>query len=614
MYKFLQVNVSSFAENDTVKKSETDVKMSKKDFVDEHKHLVKVLNSDSKVDDKKEAKDQKEELDAELEKAGAGSKGGKIIGYTKSGKAIYESQSAKHESKYNSQDHKDAAYLHLDTAQKHFKEKNQGKGEAHDSHYVRHMETSRHKKLNEELDAEDLKNKNNLKKSENMNMQNFNVNNSSINMSGFIDIEKGRKAVPIGTVKNGMKKVAEGKWVPEKEGTHIQHGEHYYAPTRRDNYGSGGASQFHSKTGERIVMHADDIPEELHGHEKFKEGVGHSKHVKDLNESITGKRDYPFHRGHYLSHDKQKEIIKHAKSGGKVSIAYANGSDSQTGGKLLVSNNKNNDESHRLGKDQLENQNFKHGIRTSRGSEIYYKLHGKDDEKIDESEVKKPGVITKETLNDAQKIRYKDAIDFYTRMGKSKETAEKMVLSFINASPDKKVTLKKSEDVNNELSKSISRDELIKSHIGSQFGYSENLKVNKKGAEIKEKLITIKDAELSEISTLKSKAEVLKEKAGSEPTEKLDDYVTDGIKTNTLLLKYPWNECYCNEQTEKSLDGIEIKSEAHIVCDSKQEYNRCVEKIARCESEVSLINTMINNFEDAKVYNLSVKQATTLGF
>ncbi len=38
------------------------VKMSRKDFVKEHKHLIKVLASGSKSERKKEAKDQRKEM------------------------------------------------------------------------------------------------------------------------------------------------------------------------------------------------------------------------------------------------------------------------------------------------------------------------------------------------------------------------------------------------------------------------------------------------------------------------------------------------------------------------------------------------------------------------
>jgi len=97
-----------------------------------------------------------EQSDSMIEKAGEGSKGGTVIGHTKSGKAIYATQNAKHEKTYNSADHKDAAYAHLDESTKHAKT-DEDKASRHSDEYDRHMATHAHKKVNEELDKEDTK-------------------------------------------------------------------------------------------------------------------------------------------------------------------------------------------------------------------------------------------------------------------------------------------------------------------------------------------------------------------------------------------------------------------------------------------------------------------------
>jgi len=87
-------------------------------------------------------------------KSGEGSRGGKVIGHTKSGKPIYASQNAKLEKSYNAEDHKDAAYAHLDRATEHYKNGHETQGNVHNSEFDRHFETSRHKKRNQELDKE----------------------------------------------------------------------------------------------------------------------------------------------------------------------------------------------------------------------------------------------------------------------------------------------------------------------------------------------------------------------------------------------------------------------------------------------------------------------------
>lgn len=118
-------------------------------------------------------------VDNDIEKAGEGSRGGNIIGHTKSGKAIYATQNARHEKTYTSKDHEDAAYAHLDKQTEHDKKAkeyndsrkyNPNKGESdsdyhnaqyhtnrseyHSGEYDRHISTSKHKKQNENLDKE----------------------------------------------------------------------------------------------------------------------------------------------------------------------------------------------------------------------------------------------------------------------------------------------------------------------------------------------------------------------------------------------------------------------------------------------------------------------------
>lgn len=86
-----------------LEKAEKMIATPKKEMVEEHEHLVDVLNSPSHKDDKEEAKKQskelkeykkKSELDdlVDLIKAGVGSRGGKVIGRTISGHPIYDTR------------------------------------------------------------------------------------------------------------------------------------------------------------------------------------------------------------------------------------------------------------------------------------------------------------------------------------------------------------------------------------------------------------------------------------------------------------------------------------------------------------------------------------------
>ncbi len=63
-----------------------------------------------------------EQLNNLIKAKGEGSRGGKIIGHTKSGKPVYQTKGASHEEsygKFTAQDHKDAANLHNEEAYTH---------------------------------------------------------------------------------------------------------------------------------------------------------------------------------------------------------------------------------------------------------------------------------------------------------------------------------------------------------------------------------------------------------------------------------------------------------------------------------------------------------------
>lgn len=171
--------------------------------------------------------------------------------------------------------------------------------------------------------------------------------------------------------------------------------------------------------------------------------------------------------------------------------------------------------------------------------------------------------------------------------------------------------------MDNILSGSISKDELVKSHIGWQFGNSENLKIAKKGSLIKERLIVIKEKEMNEANDYKSRAEALRVKLNCEPTEELGEWINDGVETIKPKV-FNWSETYCESSNKVedsiSIDGNPVKSPEQEICDDKREHNRCVESYVRNMVEIKMIDTMINNLSDEKEYSLAVKQATILGF
>lgn len=175
------------------------------------------------------------------------------------------------------------------------------------------------------------------------------------------------------------------------------------------------------------------------------------------------------------------------------------------------------------------------------------------------------------------------------------------------------------------LNSSVSKDMLVKSHIGYQFSNSENLAIEKKGSEIKERLIAIKSKELTEAAGHQAKMEALLATIPNQPTDKIESYIADGMDVNSLPNVFNWGETYCNTDscvkvsetpilTESTVNETPAKSAEQIICDSKREYNRCAEKFVQGQVEVKLIDTMINNLIDTKTYKLVVKQAAILGF
>ncbi len=118
---------SEFEENNSLKKSDDGVKIDKEEFVKEHENLVDTLKHGSKEEREEEAEDQKEELNKEIKKpvmnekvekalnilkSGEGSRGGHVIGHTKSGKPIYDNANHESHKNFTIQDHDDAIDVH----------------------------------------------------------------------------------------------------------------------------------------------------------------------------------------------------------------------------------------------------------------------------------------------------------------------------------------------------------------------------------------------------------------------------------------------------------------------------------------------------------------------
>lgn len=155
-------------------------------------------------------------------------------------------------------------------------------------------------------------------------------------------------------------------------------------------------------------------------------------------------------------------------------------------------------------------------------------------------------------------------------------------------------------------------EEIQKGQISNAFGHSQEIKVDKKGSEIKANLKIARDKEQMECTQFQTQLEAVKANIQTEPTENIDDWATEGLDITIMPKKFNWSECYCNEDNEYSDQSM--KSEKQLLCDAKREYNNTAEKFVKCQVELHILDTMMNNIADNKVYSLSVKQAAILGF
>ena len=155
-------------------------------------------------------------------------------------------------------------------------------------------------------------------------------------------------------------------------------------------------------------------------------------------------------------------------------------------------------------------------------------------------------------------------------------------------------------------------ENIQKGHISNAFGHSQEIKVDKKGSEIKANLKVARDKEQLECTQFQTQLEAVKANIPTEPTENIDEWTTEGLDITIMPKKFNWSECYCNEDNEYSDQSM--KSEKQLLCDAKREYNNTAEKFVKCQVELHILDTMMNNIADNKVYSLSVKQAAILGF
>lgn len=171
--------------------------------------------------------------------------------------------------------------------------------------------------------------------------------------------------------------------------------------------------------------------------------------------------------------------------------------------------------------------------------------------------------------------------------------------------------------------KDSSKGNLEKSHIENLFEHdapSRGFTIDKPGTEIKERLKGLLHQEEHELTLTEAKisgilATIPDNEKPTKPVSEVYYYIVDGweSKLGDLPMMYPWDEvdspkvvdsCMCSDcQSDKRPEG-----------NAKREYNELVYKYVGTKKEIALLMTMIENFSDDKVYSLTVREATMLGW
>lgn len=414
-----------------------------------------------------------------------------------------------------------------------------------------------------------------------------NLGRTGLNLDSFTNIEKGKK-YPIGTITNGYKKVAEGKWhkVSEYGMTHIEHNDKSvtsgrqsikYAPYSKMKEKKLADSNFHREQADKLddKEYGDDHVENSGKYKKEKFGrptkedlqeyfQKHGKHLDSSTKSLI-------HRDEYETTVSKNQFgrlsmeIKHKEKG---HTSYSGPVDEKS---ELYQKNK-----HLLGEESKKSEEAKDEIM----------------EYLEYAKTKKHKPKVKDVID--EKGNYKEGTTDIDKNGK--------------------LTLKKG----NEFTSIPSFDDMQKSHITNMFGYGDSsIKIEKTGAEIKIALESAKSKNEIAKQSSYDKIELLVGEIGTQPTEDCERYSMEGLedKIGIMPKKYRWQEIYQDNCGEVS-NGLGIGSQPteQKPNEKKRAYNNEVDKYVDICVENLQLDTMINNISLSKKYSLTIKQASVLGF
>ena len=171
-------------------------------------------------------------------------------------------------------------------------------------------------------------------------------------------------------------------------------------------------------------------------------------------------------------------------------------------------------------------------------------------------------------------------------------------------------------------------DSVEKSDIVDAFRYNDNLKIAKKGSEIKTQIDSVVLPEIiAELSGYSAKMDSLLQDCGKAPAHGAEEWDTCGMKIDIPYKRYEWNETYIPEKVSgigygmvESFSATDAQEKKRNIpenagqAQAREEYNQLFNKYCRCKCDEAMCDILKNNVKDGKEYELTPKQLIALGF
>jgi len=163
-------------------------------------------------------------------------------------------------------------------------------------------------------------------------------------------------------------------------------------------------------------------------------------------------------------------------------------------------------------------------------------------------------------------------------------------------------------------------NKLEKGILSYQLTSSQTFSIQKSGKLIKEKLEGIKGIANQKLLETFSKVQTLRSQISEEPTQETSDYDSImNLRIQPIPKTYSWEQISPNNQVGSDSDvNYSLKGDTSkvdtTIADLMRQYNDSVYSYSSYKKDIAMIDTMLNNFQDNKNYDLSVEQATIFGF